>query len=367
MLAQLKALVMRLVLLCIQLVVSVLGCAGWVLLAPFRLLHSNGPGHDFKLLNQKAGSKEELEESMKAFQWSVLAYEMTQENSEGWEFLDRKVKEMTCDTQGIAGVVGDTLVVGWRGTEPGSFFDILTDLKIRLVHPVEHAAEKQYHVCGSLEGKVHRGFLEAYLPAAHAGFASESGRECMDAKVQRLIQKHEHDIKRVVVTGHSLGGALATLYGVHLKKSLKKFGVCPTSVDFKVITFGSPRVGDRDFALHTNDVLTRGGVPGYEHLRWVHESDIVPRVPGAWLSGYVHTGRYLYLCDSGEVHVSEKFGSTLCTVYYFAELFENMMNLTGVVPSVQDHLTEGYGRALRVAKTAISAGSCAARDDCEFV
>jgi predicted lipase len=46
-----------------------------------------------------------------------------------------------------------------------------------------------------------------------------------------------------LVTGHSLGAAIATLTAAHL---LADFNVNPASVS--LYTFGSPRVGDRAFA-----------------------------------------------------------------------------------------------------------------------
>lgn len=45
---------------------------------------------------------------------------------------------------------------------------------------------------------------------------------------------------RLVITGHSLGGALATLAAVGL---VKNCGACVRSDNLTVMTYGSPRVG----------------------------------------------------------------------------------------------------------------------------
>jgi len=70
---------------------------------------------------------------------------------------------------------------------------------------------------------------------------------------------------RVVVTGHSLGGALATLATADLVSE----GVAPQAAMY---TFASPRVGDRPFAREFNKhVLQRWRIANTE--------DIVPALP----------------------------------------------------------------------------------------
>lgn len=78
---------------------------------------------------------------------------------------------------------------------------------------------------------------------------------------------------KVVVTGHSLGGAVGTIAGAHLRRTLSK------SID--IYTYGSPRVGNSDFA---NYISTQSG----SHYRITHGSDPVPRLPPALL-GFRHT------------------------------------------------------------------------------
>jgi pimeloyl-ACP methyl ester carboxylesterase len=76
--------------------------------------------------------------------------------------------------------------------------------------------------------------------------------------------------RRVTIAGHSLGGALATLCAMDL---------LPAQVE-RVVTFGSPRVGDAGFALRYGELAKRTA-------RYVHLFDPVPWLPGV-MGGYRH-------------------------------------------------------------------------------
>jgi triacylglycerol lipase len=55
-------------------------------------------------------------------------------------------------------------------------------------------------------------------------------------------------------------------------------------------TFGSPRVGCKRYVRHAQ----------VTHYRWVHNNDIVTRVPPVWM-GYRHSGSELYLDRYGRI------------------------------------------------------------------
>lgn len=93
---------------------------------------------------------------------------------------------------------------------------------------------------------------------------------------------------RVTITGHSLGGALATLCAMEL------FG---RNAIQRVITFGAPRVGDSSFAKLYNESV--GDVTD----RIVGHSDPVPYVP-PWLWGYRHTATEVFVADDHQVQIS---------------------------------------------------------------
>lgn len=104
-------------------------------------------------------------------------------------------------------------------------------------------------------GKVHRGFLSAYLE--------------VEADIDKLVQDRAPG-QGVWIAGHSLGGALAMLAAAHL----------PAESVAGVYTFGAPRVGNAEFI---------SCLPRQRVHRYVHGQDWVPTVPPAFL-GYVHGG-----------------------------------------------------------------------------
>src|SRR5207249_4492483 len=76
--------------------------------------------------------------------------------------------------------------------------------------------------------------------------------------------------QKLWLTGHSLGGALATLAAAHLGRDAVQ----------GLYTYGCPRVGDVKFT----SVL-----PEASHFRFVHRRDWVVEQPPEFL-GYVHAG-----------------------------------------------------------------------------
>lgn len=58
----------------------------------------------------------------------------------------------------------------------------------------------------------------------------------------------------------------------------------------ELYTFGSPRVGCKRYIRHAP----------VRHYRWVHNNDIVTRVPPVWM-GYRHGGNELYLDRYGRI------------------------------------------------------------------
>lgn len=93
----------------------------------------------------------------------------------------------------------------------------------------------------------------------HAGF--QLAWQVLKLRVQKAL-----DGQPCIVTGHSLGGAMATLAALDLPA-------------LEVVTFGSPRVGGRDFA---------GNYPLKDKTtRYVYHLDPIPLAPGL-LAGYRH-------------------------------------------------------------------------------
>lgn len=146
-------------------------------------------------------------------------------------------------TFAFAATAGDAVVVAFRGTNSIERFP--QNLKL-LLEPEG-------------EGKVHAGY-----------------REAVDLVWPRLSTHLGN--RTAWFTGHSLGGGLAVVAaGRHASAR-------------GVVTFGAPRVGDRDY---------RDSFPT-PAFRFVNNSDLVPELPKGL--GYHHVGKLLYFDRAGDLH-----------------------------------------------------------------
>ena len=100
----------------------------------------------------------------------------------------------------------------------------------------------------------HLQFLDIENSQVHAGFYNIA---IHSKKIFRNLIKKD---KPIVITGHSLGGAVALLLGAILQKDGK---------DVKVFTFGAPPVGNQIFIDSIKDL---------EHKRYVHQYDMIPKI-----------------------------------------------------------------------------------------
>lgn len=112
----------------------------------------------------------------------------------------------------------------------------------------------------------------------HCGFYNNATRT-----ITQLVLNYEslEKQRKLVLAGHSLGGATATIVADLMLK---------TTPNLALITIGSPRTGGRGLRERLKDV---------EHLRFVYGDDIVPSTP-PFLSGYVHTHPKIQLEDTDD-------------------------------------------------------------------
>lgn len=107
----------------------------------------------------------------------------------------------------------------------------------------------------------------------HAGFfAAWTGRR---ASILSAIQdlRSKHPTYKIVITGHSLGGAVATLAAADLRNM---------DYELDLYTYGSPRVGNSIFAYF---VSGQAGITA----RVTHVNDPVPKLPPMTLTLFRHT------------------------------------------------------------------------------
>ncbi|KAG0184435.1 hypothetical protein DFQ28_011145, partial [Apophysomyces sp. BC1034] len=121
--------------------------------------------------------------------------------------------------------------------------------------------------------KVHGGFYKAYMEVAEKVITNM--RKQMD----------EYPDYKVVVTGHSLGGAFAVLGAMDLYQRDERF----SKKNMKVYTYGGPRVGNPDFAYYVTGT-------GIDVFRTVNNRDIVPHLPPQSF-GFLHPGIEYWIQD----------------------------------------------------------------------
>lgn len=163
-----------------------------------------------------------------------------------------------CDVDGAQAVccVKDNVAfVAFRGTQPDKRNDIIADLKF-------------WKRDSKLGGSVHLGFQKEVLK--------------IEDDIRAWLKKNT--IQEYIITGHSLGGAMATIFASRQD---------PAKVR-RIITFGAPRVGGNDFRKAFNSQ--------YEHVRLVNNNDIVPGVPPAPF--YRHTGIGVYYDHKDNCYVN---------------------------------------------------------------
>ena len=144
------------------------------------------------------------------------------------------------------------IFITFRGTEPKQITDILADAKAWR----KPAREK---------GLVHFGFAQAL--------------DKVYDKIVHWIDEQKLDDATITCTGHSLGAALATIMASRLDAN-------------ELYTFGSPRVGNRDFVKE----MKKDGV---KHYRFVNNNDVVTRIP--FPIRFRHSGKLVYINHYGNI------------------------------------------------------------------
>lgn len=187
---------------------------------------------------------------------SGLAYKEPSEVNKKFRkhgFYDTKY----CNKQGAQCYVvwNDTdAVICFRGTEPKEMSDIKADLNA--------IQRKGLHNKGDV----------------HGGFQGEINK-IWDLILEKVNELKDH---KIYITGHSLGGAMATICAKRLQEQ---------NITVQCLyTYGSPRVGDKRWVKSLQ-------IP---HYRFQNNNDVVCKVP-FWIMGYRHHGKNVYIGYNGKI------------------------------------------------------------------
>mgnify|MGYP001296665201 CR=1 FL=1 len=143
----------------------------------------------------------------------------------------------------------DTLFISYRGSS--NIETWINNIQVKKISPYD-----------DINIEIEKGFYKEYT-------------SIKSDVINNLMQLSQtYNTTKIFLTGHSAGGALATLTA---------FDILSTYTNYELkylITFGSPRVGNRDFSYSFNNY-------SFISYRVTHYYDMVPHLPEEFL-GFLH-------------------------------------------------------------------------------
>lgn len=238
------------------------------------------------------------------------------------------------DTQGFIAHNEDDVVLAYRGTTgivdwltdlaaSTTAFEPLKELQVRSHPPLCERWGRWLQRCKHLRPKAHQGFYEALLASLP------------DIEAALLPHLRDGKPKRLIIAGHSLGGAIATGALGYL---LQRFNFATSPHQLLFVTAGQPRFGDADFVAWLDREL--GKLRRHNKCcatRLVNDCDGVPMVPPRNF-GFDDCGKLCLLTRDGELFVGPEV--------------EEAQQATSLAECVEEHRTDRYLQLLRAAEVA---------------
>lgn len=208
------------------------------------------------------------------------------------------------------------IIITVRGSGSSSLAEIIEDWIA-----INAAVLDQSNIINYAEGLwpgnlvvVHRGFLDymnTILPDVVSRVASYANE-----KPSR---------SRLWLTGHSLGGAVATMLAAHIKEACKSppvayVALCRLQMA-GVVTFDAPRPGASGFMDYYNDELGLADIT----VTYVNENDVVPFVP----PGFSQVGHRIDLFTTQEQDGRQVRHAELRGLWSYADGFQEKVGITG--------------------------------------
>jgi predicted lipase len=204
--------------------------------------------------NEKMSNKTTVDEFTDLFGADIQFVELLNKYPKGR--IINFITDLETDVQvGVTiNYISKRICVAFRGTD--SLKDWYYNLQI-----------KKYCIKGDI--RVHKGYCSQL-------FVSNLYHR-LSNQIQQLL--HVNPEYKLFITGHSAGGALATLFGYLLSSEIPK-------KEINIVSFASPRIGNYAFKCDFENK------PNLIHHRVTNRNDIVTATP---IFRYWHVGRKVYI------------------------------------------------------------------------